>query len=284
MNRRQKELPYTLPEKIRDLMEVFEFAINKKNTSAVIIVDGRSGMGKTTLANQIAKYIDGDFGLHKLHYNPTTFKSGGNGKIGLEQAKQGDVILFDEAMQLSSRASLTEINRAIVIAMSMIRSKNIVVIFCINSIFDLDRNLALHRADLLLSVYGESLTRRGRVMAFFKGLDGMDRIKKLYIYGKKTYDYNRPKSNFFTTFSSHFVLDENQYEKEKQVEVNRILRGDSTRRLKSMIIQDRLLIWIKENHPDVSIDSLAEISGLTTRSIYNVFQRNNERGLQNNEI
>ena len=213
------KLPYKLPEKLRNLLDGFKWAINSKNQSCVLIVDGRSGMGKTTLSSQIGLYMSKTFSLDSIHFTPETFLD------ALTKTTKGDTIVFDEAMLLSSRAALSSINRMIVIAMSMIRSKNLCIIFNVNSIFDLDRNLALSRADLLLNCYGDSLTDKGKFLAFFKGSDGNDRIKQLYIYGKKYYSYSSPKSNFNATFSSYFTVDDNEYERKKQIGVNNFLKN-----------------------------------------------------------
>jgi len=216
---RVNALPYSLPLKLREILDGFKWAIHNKKQSAVIITDGRSGMGKTTISFQSAKYMTPDFDLTNVHFTPESFIE------ALTHTKKGDTIIFDEAMLLSSRAALSQINRMIVIAMSMIRSKNLCIIFNVNSIFDLDRNLALSRADLLLHCYGDSLTDKGKFLAFFKGSDGIDRIKQLYIHGKKYYSYGFPKSNFHANFPSHFVLNENEYERIKQIGVNNFLKG-----------------------------------------------------------
>jgi len=212
-------LPYSLPTKLKEILNGFKWAIHNKKQSAVLITDGRSGMGKTTISFQIGRYMTPDFDLSNVHFTPESFTE------ALTHTKKGDTVIFDEAMLLSSRAALSQINRMIVIAMSMIRSKNLCIIFNVNSIFDLDRNLALSRADLLLHCYGDSLTDKGKFLAFFKGSDGIDRIKQLYIHGKKYYSYGFPKSNFHANFPSHFVLNENEYERIKQIGVNNFLKG-----------------------------------------------------------
>lgn len=212
------KLPYKLPSKLTEILDGFKWAIHKKNQSCVMIVDGRSGMGKTTLSSQVALYMTPTFSLKNIHFTPESFLE------ALTRTKKGDTIIFDEAMLLSSRAALSSINRMIVIAMSMIRSKNLCIIFNVNSIFDLDRNLALSRADLLLHCYGDSLTDKGKFLAFFKGGDGIDRIKQLYIHGKKYYSYGTPKSNFNSTFSSYFTVNNDEYEEKKQIGVNNFLK------------------------------------------------------------
>ncbi len=276
---RIEKLNYTLPQKLKDILDGFKRAIHKKNTSAVLIVDGRSGMGKTTLANQCGLYLDPNFSLEKLHYSPKTFLDGGEDKIGLAQATKGDVIVFDEALLLSTRTTLSKVNTMIIQAMSMIRSKNITVIFCVNSIFDIDKNLALHRADLLLSVYGDSLTDRGKFMAFFKGMDGTDRIKQLYLYGKKFYSYARPRSNFNAPFSSHFVLDSDEYEIKKQKAISLFLKDttDNTHAHKVMIQRDNIIMWLRTHHKRIPAKKIAEVMGIETNLLYQLLKRVRDR-------
>ena len=191
-----------------------------------------------------------DFDLSNVHFTPESFTE------ALTHTKKGDTIIFDEAMLLSSRAALSQINRMIVIAMSMIRSKNLCIIFNVNSIFDLDRNLALSRADLLLHCYGDSLTDKGKFLAFFKGSDGIDRIKQLYIHGKKYYSYGFPRSNFHSNFPSHFVLDEKEYERIKQIGVNNFLKGTKNTE-NSRYKQQR----------DILIKIINEIKGIPLREL-----------------
>ena len=279
---RLEALPYRLPEKLRGLLDGFKWAVHKKNTTGVILIDGRSGMGKTTLANQVGLYCDPEYDLRKVHWKPSSFLGGGEGKIGLNECKKGDFILFDEAMLISSRAAMSEINKMIVQAMSMIRSKNIIVGFCVNSIFDLDKNLALSRADLLLSVYGDSLTDRGKFMAFFKGSDGVDKLKALYINGKKYYDYSYPKSNFNSTFPSYFAVDSIEYEKQKQKAVNEFLSGETKIQTKLNMRRNKAIenfvMYLRSKN--VMIKEIAEISGFAVSTIdYIISKRKAEESL-----
>lgn len=260
------KLPFKLPSKLTDILDGFKWAIHYKNQSAVAIVDGRSGMGKTTISTQMASYMSPNFSLDNIHFTPDSFLE------ALTTMKKGDTIIFDEAMLLSSRAALSQINRMIVIAMSMIRSKNIFIIFNVNSIFDLDRNLALSRADILLNCYGDSLTDKGKFMAFFKGGDGMDRIKQLYIMGKKYYSYSNPKSNFNSTFSSYFTVDEVKYEEKKQIGVNNFLKGVKKDVLsKDKVSRDKLIQYVYENKEilDLTQEKIAEIAGIGSKTVWN---------------
>ena len=272
---RCQNLPYTLNQNITNILDGFKRAVHEKNTSAVILVDGKSGLGKSTLSFQIAKYCDPTFDLNKVHYNPETFLEGSKDKLGLNDAQQGDCLVFDEAMIFSNRSSLSHINRMIVQAMSMIRSKKLFIIFAVNSIFDLDKNLAIFRAEILFHVYGESLTDRGRVMAFFKGGDGIDRLKMVYLLGKKFYDYSKPRSNFFTKFPKHFAVDENEYEKQKQEGVNEFLNSMGKSNMtskKDSILNNAILHLSKEK--GLTQQEISEILGCSDRTIRNIISRN----------
>lgn len=258
---RRSKLPYSLPKKLREILNGFRWAMHEKKQSVVLLADGRSGMGKTTISFQIAKYLTPDFSLDNVHFTPEEFLE------ALTRTKKGDTIIFDEAMLLSSRAALSKINRMIVIAMSMIRSKNLCIIFNVNSIFDLDRNLALSRADLLLHCYGDSLTDKGKFLAFFKGGDGRDRIKELYIHGKKYYSYGTPKSNFNAMFSSNFVVDDGEYEAKKQIGVDKFLKGTKTEVMsKFKSSRDLYMQYIYENC-DLTQEKIAEMGNISRRTV-----------------
>lgn len=254
--------------KLNEILNGFSNAVNNYNTSGVFIFDGRSGMGKSTLMNQVAIALDPNYSLKKLHFNPKTFLEGDeSGKIGLANCKKGDFIGFDEAMLISNRNTMSAINKMIIQAMSMIRSKQIYVGFAVNSIFDLDKNLVLHRADLLLHLYGQSLVDRGRFAAFFRGKDGVDRLKQLYIFGRKHYSYSKPKANFVGRFVKEFVLPEQEYEAEKQKGVNEFLKSFNTKNF------DRDSLILKLRKEGFSERKIGELVGLTDERICQILKK-----------
>lgn len=246
---------------LKQILESFKHAVQKKKTSTVLVVDGRSGMGKTTLSIQVAKFLDEQFCLEQIHFSPEQFLA------GLAEARPYSCHIFDEAMILTSRSSMTTINKMIVQAMSMIRSKNLFIIFNINSIFDLDKNLALSRADLLLHVYGDNLVDRGNFAAFFKAKKQEDRLKMLYLMGKKFYSYSKPKANFYGRFYSNFIINEEEYEKKKQAGVNAFLKGETTPLGKHARTEARLLKYLHEDLGHTP-QKIAEITEVDISSVY----------------
>lgn len=246
----------------KDLLDNFIHAVKKGNTSVVLIYDGRSGMGKTTMSIQDAMYMYNDLSLENIYYTPEDFLN------GLANAKEGSAHIFDEAMLISNRSSMSVVNKMMIQAMSMIRSKNIFVIFNINSIFDLDKNIALSRADVLFHVYGDNLLDRGNFAAFFKAKGQEDRLKSLYILGKKYYSYSKPKANFYGRFSKEFLLNKEEYEKRKQEGVNSFLNSGSAPTGKHNLIEAKLMKYIKDEL-GLNADKIADIAGVSRKTVFN---------------
>jgi len=248
---------------LNKILMFYKKAIEKYKTSVVIVIDGRSGMGKTTLGNQIGITFDENYGLKNIYYNPDDFLK------GLSVAKPGECLMFDEAMIISNRSSLSAINRMVVQAMSMIRSKRLYIIFCVNSIFDLDRNLAMSRADLLLHLYGNSLIDRGKYGAFFKATDNREKIKELFLLGKKLYDYSRPKANFVSHFPKEFVVEEKEYEIQKQKGVNNFLTLKAgSRTQKAYKTRNTLIRNLRKD--GLTPQQISEKTDLTIQQVYEI--------------
>lgn len=234
-----------------------------KNNSFVGVVDGRSGVGKSTFCIQLCRFLDKDFGLHKMAWTPDKFLD------LIQNAKKGDAIMFDEGMIVSSRAATSAVNRAIVIALSQIRSRNIYIFVNINSIFDLDRNIALHRADVLFHMYTvhDKVDSEKRCKVY-----GRSKLKYLYLMGKKYYSY-KTNPNFFARPPRKYVflLNEKKYEEIKREETmkNAALQDKNTANVKSKRHQSYLgkfAAYIKK-HFDMQQKDIAKILNVAPNTI-----------------
>jgi hypothetical protein len=152
---------------------------------------------------------------------------------------------------------MSKINKMIIQAMSMIRSKNIFVGFCVNSLFDIDRNLILHRAEALFHVYGDTLVSRGRFCGFYRGKDGFNRLKDLYLNGKRLYDYSKPRANMVARFSSEFLIDDKVYETQKQKGIDEFLNAKTQKGL------DKRKVAVKMLKRKRSIAEICEVLSLS---------------------
>lgn len=224
-----------------------------KNMDFVICVDGRVGQGKSTLASQLALFLDPTFTLDNIVFTPNQFIE------SVKKAKKGQAIIFDEAMIISSRSAMSEFNKAVVFLMAQIRSKQLFIFFVLPSIFDLDRNLALHRTNLLLHCYSDEFGKRGKYAGFIE-----DSVKALYLNGKKFYSYSKPKSNFIGVFTKHFSVDMDKYEAKKQ-EAIKTMTLKPERLNKFKIQRDNVIRHLKDK--GLKYNEIADIVGLSNSEV-----------------
>ena len=178
----------------------------KKDWDMVFVYDGVEGSGKSVKAMQDAKYCDPTLTLDRVVFVPKDFRK------AIIDAKPYQAVIYDEAYTgLSSRATMSLINRTLISMLAEIRQKNLFVFVVMPTFFDLDRYVAIWRSRVLIHVYTGDNFQRGH-FAFFNA----DRKKSLYILGKKFYSYGKPKANFVGKFNNHYVVDEKEYRKKKK--------------------------------------------------------------------
>lgn len=184
-------------------------ALAKKDKDFLICIDGNEGAGKSIFGFQVGKYIDPTLTLKRVVFNAEDFRQ------AIFKAKKGEVVIYDEAFTgLSSRASLSGVNRALVSLMMQMRQKNLCVILVLPTFFLLDKYAALFRARVLFHVY-ENKGRRGYFRCYGRKLK-----KLLYLYGKKDYSYPRNihtkrKGHFYGVFALGDAKEEELYRKAK---------------------------------------------------------------------
>lgn len=174
-----------------------------KNWDMCFIVSGIEGAGKSTFAFQIADQLSGErFTLDHICLTPKDFTD----KITQHDfLKPGDSLVLDEGFMINSRSSMTKLNREFLAILSECRQKQLFLIIICPNFFDLDKNLALWRSRGLFYIDHVGL-RRG----YFK-FWSYDRKKKLYVLGKKFYEYHKVKYDFRGTFPKQLMVDEVAY-------------------------------------------------------------------------
>jgi len=223
------------------LMENFQFVKSKvqhkvphRRSDLFVIVDGPVGSGKSTLSFQAALWFDPTFTLDRVVFSVEDFLN------AIIRAKPGQAVVFDEAIIVNSRSALTEFNKKIIIAMTQIRSKGLFIFFNIPSVFDLDKNLVLNRCHLLLHCFQNRFGDRGKYIVFDN-----EKLKLLYLKGKKLYTYGYPKANFTGNFTEFFPLPRPEYEKKKQTEIAAQAKTKKAHRLR--LQRNNLSIWLMDN-------------------------------------
>lgn len=229
--------------------------IEKKDNDWFWIVDGGEGAGKSVFAMQLAKVLDPSFCLERVCMIPEEFTK------AVIRAKKGECIVFDEAFTgLSSRSSLSEINRLIVSLCMEMRQKNLFIIVVMPTIFMLDRYVALFRAKGLFHIYTKD-GKRGRWVYF------NNKSKKLlYILGKKLFSYAKPKSKFRGRFSNQYTINEQAYRDKKKEALNKKSRGTRTETYK---FQRDILLYLMNKKYNVTQFQIAldckKVGGFTLK-------------------
>ncbi len=211
----ENKIEYYMDNKLLlNLEEKIIPALQKKDKDRVLAIDGIEGSGKSTLAFQIGKRVDPTLNLSRVVFNAEEFRE------AVFKAKKGQCVIFDEAFTgLSSRASLSGINRALVSLMMQMRQKNLFVIIVLPTIFLLDKYVALFRTLALIHVY-EIKGNRG----YFRIYNRKTK-KLLYLFGKQTYSYYHKKIQirFKGRFYGVFALGDAKEEQKYRVAKNKAL-------------------------------------------------------------
>jgi len=178
--------------------------VTRNDFDSFIVITGREGFGKSTIAAQIATFLDPTYNIDRCCFTAEQFEE------ACITAKKFQAIVFDETMgYLSSRGAMSKFNRGLIKIMSEMRSKNLFVILCIPNFFELDRYPAIHRSTGLIHVY-----KRGGFGSY-----DYNTKKKLYLVGKKTYSYS-VTPNFIGSYMKYFPLPQEEYEAKKQTAIN----------------------------------------------------------------
>lgn len=178
----------------------------KKDWDMVLCVDGAEGSGKSVLTQQCAYYCDPTLTIDRIVFTPSDLRK------AIQAANKYESVIYDEAYTgLSSRATMSMINRALISMLAEIRQRNLFVFVVMPCFFDLDKYVALWRSRALIHVYTGKKFERG-YFSFYN----TENKKSLYIQGKKYYTYAKPKPNFYGRFTNHYCVDETAYRKKKR--------------------------------------------------------------------
>ncbi len=238
---------------IKDLIPKWRREVIKKDNDKFFVVDGREGSGKSVLAQQLASNIDPDFNIDKIAFNAEEF----NKLVKDPKRKPGDCIVLDEAfMAINSRSALTSVNKAMIGLATEMRQLNLFVIIVLPSFFDLDRYFTLWRCDTLFHVYLRK-GDRGSYIVF-----GTKKKQKLYLLGKKLYNYSAVKSDYPPLrFNKGYSVDEDEYREKKAKAFREEKKKDSliVERWKDRL--GKLLKYTKEKTKDTD-EVLAKVLGI----------------------
>lgn len=136
------------------------YKTHKKDWDTVICITGKNRKGKTNLGlHMVHKWLElqGKTVEEKHAYDHIALDAVGFSKV-LMNAKKGDVVMDDEAGEISNRSFMSKLNKKFVEAYQVIAEENFFTILILPEIFYLDGYFVKDRIKHLFHVY-----ERGRV-------------------------------------------------------------------------------------------------------------------------
>lgn len=234
-------------------LELLKKRIYDKKKASLIIIDGFQGEGKTTLAVQVADYLEGkEINLE----TPEQLAVGGKDfqdKFNICIEKGYKVIIYDEAGDFDKYSTYTEFNKTLAQFFRMFRTYKILVIMVLPNFNDLDGRLFKNGVPRLLL----HCQNKGRSYGNFKayGLWRIEHLRmKLKLFSNKILPqeiYKHVRPNFMGRFYD--------LEKDRSLKLDKIsTEGKNDIRIKTRIketgllsVKDianelgRSLIWVK---------------------------------------
>jgi hypothetical protein len=169
---------------------------------------GFPGTGKTTLSHQICFYMDKTFDLDRVVF------SGEELMKCIDTAKRGEAICFDEAVfSLMSQDFASEIQKVLIKKFTVLRSKNLFILFIIPGFFLMRKFFSVDRTRFMINCYSPDALSRG-YFEFYS----YNRKKQLFLRGYKENDMTAASPNFRGRFpdTEGFIIDPIAYEAKKQ--------------------------------------------------------------------
>lgn len=195
---------------LKSNLDIIKDAVLTKDFDCILCVDGRERGGKSVLAQQIAWYLDNSFDIDRCVFTPQEFKS------AVLKASPHQCIVYDEALTgFNIKGWATAINQALISMLAEIGQKQLFIIIVCPTSFDLEKYIILWRSIALINI---------RTKGFERGyfyFYNIDRKKELYIYGKKFYNYNCVKPNFWGRFINYYTLNETEYRQKKLISLSK---------------------------------------------------------------
>lgn len=197
---------YYLDGYVKDNLDMVKSKI-KDDWDMCFVCSGVEGAGKSTMVLQCARYCSGKrFTSKHVCFNPEDFEEKITRKGFLQK---GDSLVLDEGFFINARASMTALNRRFLSILAECRQKNLFLFIICPNFFDLDKNISLWRSRGLFYIYHDKMNR-----GYFR-FYGYEKKKKLYIQGKRFYDYSKIKPDFIGRFTKYMPIDSEEYKKKK---------------------------------------------------------------------
>ncbi len=234
LNGQEVSLDGYLKQKLDNIKMILE-----KNWDALIIIDGKERVGKSTLGITMAHYIYPSFDENNIAVDSE------DAVRKLEALPEKSVLMLDEgSMIFNSKDAMSRVQKKIIKILNVIGQKNMVFIIVLPSFFDLNKWIATDRARFLIHCYNDANLVRGRFVYW-----GTKKLRRLYEQGKKNFgSYAHPEGDFFGRFVDFKPTWYDTYLKIKQETLISALKEGGNEFRKSMLQRNALFKFIYENN------------------------------------
>lgn len=194
-----------LNETLANNLRRVRVSVLAKGWDYVAVVSGLPGVGKSTLAQQIAHFLDPTFNVDRICFTGKEFRQ------KTATGTKGQAFILDESFaDFNTSLSKDPEFMATINHLQLIRQNNLFLILVLPDFFSLTKNVAIFRSSHLFVPYSEDY-EHGKVAIF-------DREAKrlLYIKGKQFCNYQAWAPNFRTMFNNDWYIDRVEYDKRKR--------------------------------------------------------------------
>ena len=193
---------------LKSFMDQLDKAVDE-NWDGLFYIAGIEGGGKSTLAFQMADYLDPKFNINNIVFNGEDFIN------KCINAPPKSCIVFDESyMVFNSAMHANKLTIKIKTMLTMVRSRNLFMIIVSPTFFDINKYLIIHRSRAFINVYANNMKR-----GFFSFYN-YDKKLRLYHKGKKDHNIHAEPPHFRGRFTKWSPIDLDEYEIRKQKAVS----------------------------------------------------------------
>lgn len=185
-------------------LERVKTSVLKQGWDYLCVVSGLPGVGKSTFAQALAKYLDPTFHVDRICFTGREFRD------KTIEGEKGQAFVLDESFaDMNTSLSKDPDFIATVNHLQLIRQKNLFLILVLPDFFSLSKNIAIFRASHLFVPYSVDYSH-GDLAVFDR-----EGKRELYIKGKQFLNYQAQEPNFRCDFNMKWFVDHKKYEEKK---------------------------------------------------------------------
>lgn len=213
----------------------------------IVSGNGKTRTGKSTVAAQIANYMDPNF------LDGWKDRICFSGKDVIKSAKKlpkGSWIIYDEARGgLNNKKQMYGFVQELMDFLNECGNLNQGIIFVLPDFFDLPKSVCVNQTIFSLNCYTQGAFKRG-YFGFFSGRDK----RLLYFKGKKQADHQAQRPTFDGTFVKDYPVDKETYENYKITKLREIRKEQKKEGSEIKKLRDRLALLIFKLKRDYDIE------------------------------